>query len=41
MSEENNAIPAKILDLHTHLFNARYMPLGRVIATRWEKIKAN
>lgn len=34
MSEENNAIPAKILDLHTHLFNARYMPLGRVIADK-------
>jgi predicted TIM-barrel fold metal-dependent hydrolase len=37
MSVDKNAIPAKILDLHTHLFNARYMPLGRVIADKMGK----
>lgn len=37
MTINNNMIPNEILDLHTHLFNARYLPLGRIIADRMGK----
>jgi hypothetical protein len=30
-------LPARILDLHTHLFNARYVPLANVIADRMKR----
>lgn len=37
MTVRNNVTPNEILDLHTHLFNARYLPLGRIIADRMGK----
>ena len=30
-------LPARVVDLHTHLFNARYMPLESVIASAMNK----
>ena len=33
-------LPARVVDLHTHLFNARYLPLESVIASAMKKTKA-
>lgn len=33
-------MPEKILDLHTHLFNARYIPLASIIASAMNKDKS-
>ena len=30
-------LPARVVDLHTHLFNARYLPLESVIASAMKK----
>lgn len=34
-------MPARILDLHTHLFNARYVPLASIIANAMKKDESN
>jgi hypothetical protein len=34
-------LPARILDLHTHLFNARYVPLASIIANAIGKDESN